>query len=359
MASLIILRKKREARESFSLEDAETLYDSEALLERIRRDPSKTPWVAIAPDFKDAGEIAQRIRAVAPSVSVILLAPDAQAAAFPRSTPLADILDETSGASSSASNSAKSDREVLVETQQRLLEAERLASISALTAGIGHDVGTPLAAILGYAELIARSAEDDKNQKRATTIVDQVQRVSDLIETLMNLSRADGHASLPLELGDLLDRTLDFYREKFKRRGVDIVRHFDSAPHVLGDPDRLHQALLSLLLHTLEAMPQGGTLHVSLCETDTADAEIQITDTGTAIPADLEALLLDPRLSTTQAATQATTQATTQVVSGTGLGLLVAKRIVEDHGGEFTVTSEPDSGTQFRLRFPRIAQKAP
>ena len=234
----------------------------------------------------------------------------------------------------------------LRETQRRTLEAEKLASITALTAGLAHDLGTPMTAILGYAELLVKSVGDEKNRKRATTIVEQVHRVSDLIETLMNLARTEERPPIPLTLPGILDKALDFYREKFKRRGIEIQREYGPAPHVLGDPDRLHQVFLNLLLHAVDALPQGGTIRVSLAETDAAEVEVRLSDTGTGIDSDLRRGIFEPDSSAKQPA------------GGTDLGLLVAKTIVEEHGGRIALTSDAERGTEFRLTFPALPAKA-
>ena len=97
------------------------------------------------------------------------------------------------------------------DEQQRALAAEKIAAIAALTAGIAHDIGTPMTTILGYAELLAKSANDEKNRKRAVTIVEQVNRVTDLIEMLRNLAQTEDPAARSVAL----DEALDAYREKF------------------------------------------------------------------------------------------------------------------------------------------------
>jgi signal transduction histidine kinase len=232
-----------------------------------------------------------------------------------------------------------------LSAQRRALEAEKLASITALTAEIAHEVGTPMTAILGYAELLAKSVGDEKNRKRATTIVEQVARVRDLIETLMNLSRMEERSPFPLELAGILDKALDFYREKFKRRGIEIERHYGPVPRILGDPGRLHQVLLGLFLNALKAMPQGRTLRVSLAEMGTTEVEVRVSGTGWDIDPDLRARIFEPHFSTKQRA------------GGPGLDLFVAKTLIEEHGGKMALTSEPDRGTEFRLTFPQLAAK--
>ena len=105
--------------------------------------------------------------------------------------------------------------------------------------------------------------------------------------------------------------------------------------------------LLSLLLNALEAMPQGGTLRMSLAATDTGEAEVRMSDTGTGIDPELRAQIFEPYFSTKRRS------------SGTGLGLLVARAIVEEHGGRLDLSSASDRGTEFRLSFPPLAPRVP
>jgi PAS domain S-box-containing protein len=233
------------------------------------------------------------------------------------------------------------------ETQRRTLEMEELASITALTAVLAHDMATPMTAILGYAELLAKSVDDEKNRKRATTIVEQVHRVSDLIETLVSLSRTEERPPIPLELSGILDRALDCSREKLEQCGIEVQREYAPAPRVLGDPDRLHQLLRILLLDTVDAMSQGGTIRVSLAVTAAAEVEVRLSWAGTGTGSGLRTQITEPDSSARQPS------------GGTGLGLRVARTIVEEHGGRITFISEPERGTELRLTFPQLPEPAP
>ena len=237
----------------------------------------------------------------------------------------------------------KEHERALAELRRRAIEAERLASITLLTAGITHDIGTPLTAILGYAELIAKSVGDDKNRKRAATIVTQVHRVGDLIETLVNLSRTERGDLMPLELAATIDKALDFYREKFKHRGIEIERIYPVVPQILGAPSRLHHVFLSLFLIRLESMTGGGKLCLSVAATEAGDVEVRISDDGAPIDSELEAQIFGPN------------SKAPRVHGAAALGLRVAKGIVEEHKGQLTI----EHGCEFCLRFPPYSIKAP
>jgi two-component system sensor histidine kinase HydH len=329
MTRLVLLRGTGNPDWSLPLQLADTFQDSEALLERIRSSSGRIAWVAIAPDLDDPPDIARQIRAADSSIGVILLGADRESGAVLPLAPLPEILGEAAKQTT---------------LQRSILEAEKLASFTALTAEIAHEVGAPMTAILGYAELLAKSIGDEKNRKRATTIVEQVARVRELLETLMNLSRMEERSFFPLEPAGILDKALDFYRAKFRRCGIEVERHYDPVPRILGDPGRLHRALLSLFLNALKAMPQGGELRVSLAEReDAAEVEIRVSGSGWKIDSELRERIFEPHLSTNPRA------------GGPGVGLFVAKALIEEHGGKMTLASA-DRGAEFRLIFPRLAE---
>jgi len=348
---VVLLGKSTENWNSPFLE-AETFRDPEILLEHIRTEPGTIRWVAIAPGYShpsaDPSGIAQQIRDADPTLSVVLLGTDSVAAEVWHAALAEDDHGATVIPAAGAGLTEPGEAErLLEEMRRRALEAEKLASVTTLTAGIFHDIGTPMTAILCYAELIAKSVGDEKNRKRATTIVEQVNRVSELIEALMNLSQTGEHPHLPMELSHVLDKTLDFYREKFKRHAVDTELHYDRAAQILGNPDSLQRVFMSLFLNALDAMPQGGTLRVSLAETDRSEVEVRVSDTGKEFDPDLRARIFEPNFSTEQRTNE------------TDLGLLVAKTIVEEHGGTIALSSEPDRGTEFHLLFPALSEGGP
>jgi PAS domain S-box-containing protein len=223
--------------------------------------------------------------------------------------------------------------------QRRAQEAEKLASIATLTAGIAHDVGAPMTAILGYAEMMQKSLTDEKNQRRAGIIVEQVKRISELIQALLNMARPSTRAFIRLELGQVLDKSLEFYREKLRSRGIEVERFFEAVPSVAGDPDRLQQVFLNLVINAADAMPDGGTLRVTLRSADARHVEVRFSDTGTGIPPDDLTRIFEPFYTTKERG------------GGTGLGLIVARTIIDEHNGVISVESEVESGTEFTIRF--------
>ncbi len=226
----------------------------------------------------------------------------------------------------------------LAERRARI--AERLASIGTLTAGIAHDVGTPISIIASYAKMMEDSLTSDANRERARVIGAQATRITSLIQTLMNLSRPRKLIRVPFDPAQALDDALSFVRERLAGRGIQLRRWFDPVPRIQGDPDRLQQVFLNLFVNAADAMPEGGTLDVRLESADEDTVEIRIRDDGKGVaPEDLERIF-EPFYTTKPQG------------SGTGLGLLVSRGIVVEHGGEIRVESELGKGTEFLIRLP-------
>ena len=229
--------------------------------------------------------------------------------------------------------------EELRKIETRAHEAEKLASISVLTSRIAHDIGAPLTAILGYAELMQKSITGEKNRKRATIIVEQVNRISELIQTLLDMTRSGERPHIAVDLAPLLDKSLDFFRESLRKHAIEVERIYEVSPRIPADPDRFQQALLSLVMHAIDAMPGGGTLRISLTSPDPTHVEIRVADTGDGIAPEMLSGIFDPLMTTRP------------LGSARGLGLVVARSIVEEHAGTLSVSSTVGKGTEFTIRF--------
>jgi len=227
----------------------------------------------------------------------------------------------------------------LRRTIERVRAAEQLASIGTLVAGLAHEIGTPLGVIQGHAKLLESAVEGEKPSWRLRTIQEQIARISRIIESLLNMARPGKRRQARLELEPLIESTLAFLEQRFRRRGVELVRDFTPTSSVQGNAEALQQLCLNLFLNAADAMPDGGTLRVSLHDSD-GEVELRIADTGTGIaPEDLEHVF-DPFYTTKEAG------------EGHGLGLAVAAGIVSEHGGEIEVSSEAGEGTEFRILLP-------
>jgi PAS domain S-box-containing protein len=228
----------------------------------------------------------------------------------------------------------------LLETKKRVRQAEELASVGTLVAGLAHEIGTPMGVIQGHAKLLEKHVEDDRARWRLGTIQEQIDRISGIIQALLNMARPKADQRIPVALEPLVETTLSFLTEKLTRRGVSLTCDFQPIGSVIGDPERLQQLLLNLFLNAADAMPEGGILSVGLAPDGQAGAILRIADTGTGIEPENLDRIFEAFYTSKEAG------------KGSGLGLMVASRIVADHGGTIRVRSTPAEGTEFTIHFP-------
>lgn len=233
----------------------------------------------------------------------------------------------------------------LRETTDRAQAAEELASIATIVAGLAHEIGTPMGVIQGHAELLESSVNDERGKQRLQTIRDQIERITTIMRSLLNMARPGGRERQPVGVGALLERSLNFLTEKFRVRRIRVSRDLADGVSAFGDEEKLQQLFLNLFLNAADAMPEGGNLRVSLHTLGPDLLEVLVIDDGRGMPSEELQRVFEP-FYTTKGAGQ-----------GTGLGLVVARGIVRDHGGTIGVTSEPGQGTEFRVVLPILTSE--
>ena len=238
-------------------------------------------------------------------------------------------------------------RESLARTQQNLLEAERLATIGRMASSISHDLRHSLAAIVANSEFLCEShLSPVQREELYQEVRSAVARMTELIDSLLEFSRT--RASLTPTYGSLYTTT---------KRALDAVKANPEFHHVttnirqIGNVDgwfdhrKLERALFNLLLNACESVaPVAGQIAVELREQGDG-IEITVSDTGRGIPASIRTTLFEPFVSQGKE-------------NGTGLGLTVVQKIVQDHGGEVVIVKTSPEGTTFRIMLPKPAPVA-
>jgi signal transduction histidine kinase len=228
--------------------------------------------------------------------------------------------------------------------REELGQQERLAVAGQLTAAFAHEVGTPLNLVNSHLQLLQGQGElNDKTRERLGVIHAQIERVGDIVRKMMDLTRRPRiHTeTVPLEplladLQRLWSPTLATHRVTFDWEAPE--------PCVLRvDRKQMEQLFINLVNNAVDAMPDGGKLHLAVQPDPGADRWlIRLSDTGTGIPAELMAKVFKPMFTTKPEG------------KGTGLGLAICREIVRAHGGEIHLESEEGKGTT--VSFPLPAQ---
>ncbi len=229
--------------------------------------------------------------------------------------------------------------EELIKAQEKLIRSERFAAIGQAAAHISHEIKNPLMLMSGFARQVRKKLPDgDKDAEKLRIIEEEARRLETMLNEVRDFSRPAPPRIEPGNLGATVEETVRMMAEGLKNRPVTIAFEAGQGiPPIPHDAGRLRQVLINLVKNAAEAMPDGGEIRVG---TDFADgyALITVADTGPGISPEVASRMFEPFCTTKE--------------SGTGLGLAVCQRIIEDHKGEIGYVTSPDKGTTFTIRLP-------
>ncbi len=231
----------------------------------------------------------------------------------------------------------------LAEARESLLRSEKLATVGRLAAGLAHEVGNPLGAIAGYAE-VARSRLPAGAAPELADAVERIAaaaaRIDRTVRELLDFARPAAPALLPIDLAAPLEAAMRLARVQARFRGVEVALELPPGlPRVRADEHQLSQVFLNLLLNAGDAV--GGTGRVAVRARAAGGAvEVEVEDGGPGIPAADLPRIFDPFFTTKEPG------------QGTGLGLAICHGILTAMGGEIAASSPPGRGARFTLRLP-------
>ena len=239
--------------------------------------------------------------------------------------------------------------EQLRQSHAQLVQSEKLASIGQMAAAVAHGLRNPLASLRAAAQLAQHRVDAPAAREQLGAIVEQVDRLDLRIAHLLTFSRPTPFRPLRESARTLVEGALSGFSDLLRQRHVELTLTFaDPLPEIRVDPMRLEQALTEIVSNALDAMPEGGKLHIA---TRLADGDgggegvaLELTDTGPGIPAEILPNLCEPFFTTRP--------------EGTGLGLAIAKRYVEEAGGRLAITSTPGRGATVRIWLPMASGDA-
>lgn len=230
--------------------------------------------------------------------------------------------------------------------ERRTREAQRLAELGTLTGGLAHEIKNPLSTVQLNLQLLQEDLHSDDPAyrriiNRLNTVRNETNRLREIVDDFLRYAGRLELDRKPIDLNVVLDELVDFFAPQAAAQRVQIrLKKNTNGALAPIDSKLIKQALLNLMINALHAMPGGGELIMTLDRTD-EQALIDVIDTGPGIPDNVVDKIFEAYYSTKK--------------GGTGLGLPMAKRIVEAHGGKLTVKSEAGKGTDFTLALPLVA----
>ncbi|KMO30999.1 response regulator [Methylobacterium aquaticum] len=260
------------------------------------------------------------------------------------------------GALAQANHDLEQANHRLKDTQAKLVQAAKMASLGELVAGIAHEINNPLAFILAHqgtverliGEVAAAVPEGDPSRRALDKARDRVgamrlglSRIQDLVVNLRKFSRLDEGEMQTVNVPDAIENVLALIQHKLGTR-ITVRKDFAGAPEIRCSPALLNQVVMNILGNAADAIPGDGTITVETAIRDDHDV-IRICDTGPGVPESLRERIFEPFFTTKP------------VGSGTGLGLAIAYSVVQAHSGQLSVESSPDGGACFVISIPRQA----
>mgnify|MGYP000347912116 FL=1 len=238
------------------------------------------------------------------------------------------------------------DKARLIEKQQTqydhlAIQADKLSSLGRMAAGIAHEINNPLAGILLYSSnLLKKVPEEGPLRKGLEVILHETVRCRGIIQDLLEFSREKEPAKALGDLNAIINKALNILANEFTLHRVTIEKHLsDDLPNLLIDANQMEQVFINFFMNAMEAIQGQGTISVrSFKDSDKKGIVVEIEDSGMGIPQEHMEKIFEPFFSTKP--------------KGTGLGLAVNYGIIQKHGGQIQVTSQPGRGTTMTIRLP-------
>ena len=232
-------------------------------------------------------------------------------------------------------------RDITSEKQMetRMSETEKLAGIGQFAAGIAHQLNTPLGSILLSAQMLEESDATDDELEDIQRIIRQTEQCRIIIKGLLNFARPSGKQKGRVVLAEVVRETIFLMEKAIRTQNIDVMLDVDDEGMVYGNRNEIEQVIFNLLANSIDALPDGGRVTISIRDGEAGEVEMEFTDTGDGIPDETRDQIFLPFFTTKEYG------------KGTGLGLSIVARIVHEHGGRIELCEA--AGACFQMSFPR------
>ena len=236
-------------------------------------------------------------------------------------------------------------RDITVEKklEQQIIQSERLAAMGQMIGGFAHELNNPLTTIVGVSDLLREGENSESRIKQLNMLHQQARRATEIVQNLMYFSRPPAPGKTPLNLSELVTRTLHLHAYSLRKSNITVdFLPEEGLPQITGDPHQLMQVFLNLLLNAEQAIREArdkGTLRIRLRKTD-GHIQVVFEDDGPGIAPEILPNIFDPFYTTRRPG------------RGTGLGLSICKAVLKEHFGNIEATSAPGGGAVFTVSLP-------
>jgi signal transduction histidine kinase len=230
--------------------------------------------------------------------------------------------------------------EELKRTKDKLDEADKLASLGTMAAGMAHEIKNPLSSMKVFSQLLHDRYEDpDFRRKFEEIIPTEIGRIDRIVEGLLSFARSPEMKLSEVNIQEMLEEILSDFKGDIERGNISIIKKFNVVPGIQADREQLLRAFSNIILNAVQAMPAGGQLEIELDpEKSSKSVTVKIADAGEGIPKEQLKHIFDPFFTTKH--------------YGTGLGLTISHSIISKHRGTIEIQSEGSKGTTVTVTLP-------
>ena len=224
---------------------------------------------------------------------------------------------------------------------QEMVQNERLSAIGRMASTIIHDIKNPMSTLRVYAQVMKRKSGNEEAGKLADEMIHQVDRFVNMTQEILDFTRGVSSMNIQeLEFGEVMSSVLDFIEKDLTKNNVQLVRQTEFSGKVNLDQDKMVRVFYNIASNSRDAMPQGGSLTVKTVR-DNGFVRIEFTDTGSGMPDEVKKRIFEPFM-------------TYGKKHGTGLGMAIVKKVIDDHKGKIEIDSEMGKGTTIRIVIPAL-----
>ncbi|MBU5676961.1 sensor histidine kinase [Alkaliphilus sp. MSJ-5] len=236
------------------------------------------------------------------------------------------------------------DKTTVKKLEDQVRRGERLAAVGQLASGIAHEIRNPLGIIKTISQTINQDVRDEDLKEGLDIIKYEIDRANKVIQGLLDFAKPNKIQDCRIDLGKLLEELVLVTRKFGKQQNVELILNRMKESKIEGDPDKLKQAFVNIILNGIQAMKNGGKLEITLGNSEGKWIIISFKDEGEGILEEVFDQIFNPFFTTKE--------------SGTGLGLSITHRIIEEHNGKIEFNSKLWEGTEMKVYLPLLEKEA-